>query len=323
MLTIRGDIIDRINADAYKTFFEAYDQLDTYYDKLFEVVNSTGSYMQDNILTGLSDPVEKPEGDPITFDRAGGGRVIIGKNISWTAGAEFSKESVDDFSVEGITNLLQAYVKTWAPAFVRKREKFAADFFNKGGLTAGDKTFNNSIPGKVIDASGDLVYDGKPFFNLTGNARSSLKGGTYYNGHALPLSDTNLKTVYTHMTSTSAYDEKDEKIAIRPTAILVPPGLKFTTENILQATNVLNSANNDVNTVRGLVEPIVNPYLTDADAWFLGVPKQGLKWSNRQQVVLRFFQNPITLNYCATADARWGAWVNDWRYWQGSQFSTS
>lgn len=323
MVSIRGDQLDRIKADAYKVFFEAYDKVPTMHDKIFEVENSTGAYMQDNVLTGLGDLVKKPEGDDIVFERPGGGRVVIGKNNTFAKGIEFSQESIDDYGVEGVVNIMREYAKSWGDSLPRTKEKYAATFFNEGGKTAGHSIFNNSIPGKVIDPSGDLVYDGKPFFNLTGNARSSLNGGTYYNGHALALSDTNLKTVYTTMTSTAAYDENDERISVRPEVMLVPPGLKFTAENILQATGVLGSANNDVNTVRGIVTPMEWSYLTDTDAWFLGVPKKGLKWSNRQEAVIDFYQDPINKNYYATIVARWGAWVNNWRFWAGSQFATS
>jgi hypothetical protein len=324
MVSIRGDQFQPILAELYTRLYEKYNRPETTYDKIFDVVQTKGAFTNDTTLTAVGDLVTKNEGDDIVFERPGGGRVVVGKNITKALGLEFTQEQVDDYgSVAGFTDIVAERAAQFGDSLIRTKEKFGADFMNKGGFTSGDPIFNNSVAGVVIDPSGNLVYDGKPFFNLSGNLRSSLNGGTYYNGHALALSATNLQTVYTHMVSTSAFDETDERISIRPTTLYIHPALKFTAENILQANNIVGSANNDINPMRGIVSVIENPYLTDTDAWFLGTPKEGLKWANRQEPIIDFFQDPRNKNYCVTITCRFGAWVNNWRPWAGSNFSTS
>lgn len=324
MVSIRGDFTEAMKRNMYDWFFEKYDQVPTVHDKIFNVVDSKGAYAQSTVNTNLADLVEKPEADDIVFEHVGEGRIVVGKNRTFAKGIELSKEAVEDFPPERTANVLREYASQWGESVRRSKEKFAAKFFNNGGLTAGDPIFNNTISGVVTDPSGNLVYDGKPFFNLTGNARSSLNGtATYYNGHALALSSTNLPTVYQHMTTVTNRDENDEVVSVRPTILLIPPALRFTAKTLLESDRLPGGGNNDINVLQNLVQMVEWEYLTDTDAWFLGVPKKGINWSNRQEPVIDFYQDPRNKNYYATINARWGAWVDNWRFWAGSQFATS
>ena len=123
------------------------------------------------------------------------------------------------------------------------KETFAANFFNKGGLTSGASIFNNTITGIVTDPSGDLVYDGKPFFNLTGNQRSAkAHATTYYNGIASALDSSNLQTLYTLMTSTNNRDEKGDIVNITPNILLIPKALSFTAKSILESDRLISAS---------------------------------------------------------------------------------
>nr|MDQ3022753.1 Mu-like prophage major head subunit gpT family protein [Bacteroidota bacterium] len=312
MVTLRADFIGALKVDLYGTFFETYQRFDTMYDKIFEVVPSTGAYAQSFVTTGMGDLLERPEGDDIVFEKLGGGRMVIGKNRTFSKGIEITQETIEDSSEEVIRNLVTDKISIVAESYVRSKEKWAARFFNKGGIVLGDNIFNNTVAG-ITDPTGNLTYDGKPFFNLAGNPRSSLGGGTYFNGHALALSAANLQAVYTNMVGNANRDENDDFIDVKPTTLLIPPGLHFTAKPILESEKVLGSNNNDPNPVANLVNLMEWSYLTDADAWFLGVPKRGLKWTDRRKPVIDIYQNPINRNYLVTVDARWGAWMDNFR----------
>ena len=322
MITWRGDFVDAMKKMMYDWFFETYDALPTVYDQIFEVRNSDGAYEVSGNLQALGDLVEKPEGDDIVFEKVQQGRIKYVKNRTFAKGVEFTKEQVEDMPT-WVAGQIRDYAATWGDAVKRTKEKFGANFFNYGGYTSGNDIFNGSVPGVITDPSGDLCYDGKPLFNLSGNTRSSLNGGTYYNAVALTFSQPNLQTLYNLMTLTNNRNENDEKISIVPTTLIHNGALKFTAAQVLLSTNIPGNANNDINPVQNIVTPLVWQYLDTDTMWVLGTPKKGLVWYERQMPVLNFFQDPKNKNYYATIDVRWGAGVTDWRYWAASNAPTS
>lgn len=322
MITWRGDFVDAMKKLAYDWFFETYDAIETKYDKIFDVKTSTGAYEVGGNLQGLGDLVEKPEGDDIVFEKVQQGRLKYAKMRTFAKGVEFTKEQVEDMP-EWVAGQIQDYANTWGEAVRRTKEKFGANFFNFGGYTAGHDIFNGSVPGVVTDPSGDFVYDGKPFFALTGNERTSLNGGTYYNAVALALTAPNFQTVYNRMTLTNNRMENDERVAIKPTILLHNGALRFTAAPLFQSPLLPGGANNDINALQNIVTSMEWEYIDTATQWVLGVPKKGLVWYERQMPVINFYQDPKNKNYYATVDARWGATVTDWRYWFASNAPTS
>ena len=326
MPTLRNSFTEGLKADMYAYGFEAYDSMLTVYDKIFEVEGSDKAYTQSTQVINAGDLIEKPEQEKIVFENAMEGYTVYGKNRTFAKGIEFSFEAVEDMEPGKIANLVKDYARTWGASAQVNKESFAAKFFLYGGYTAGHEVFNNSITGVVTDPTGDLCYDGLPFFNLSNNLRPLYPGATaaYYNSLAIDLSDVNLKTAYLRMTSTNNIDSRGRKIALKPDTLLVPSDLKFTAMNILNASNVLGTANNDVNTAQNLVSNLVEwQFLTDTNAWFLLKAKFGLKFHNRMPLTFDFYQDEDTKAYKATCMARWGAHVYDWRGVVASQVSTS
>lgn len=274
---VRSAFTEGLKADMYAYGFEAYESLPAVHEQLFEVVGSSTAYEQSTQIIGAGEIVEKPENDPIVFENALEGYTIYGKNRTYGKGIEFSMEMVEDMPKEKIANIVVEYARRWGERVIQKKEEFAAGFFNYGGYTAGHDTFNAKITGVTpSDAPSALLYDGKPFFNLSNNLRALYPGGTaaFYNALALSLDSTNLQTLYTRMTSTNNVDSRGKKIALKPTTLLLPSALYFTALNVLGASNVLGSGNNDLNTTKNLLQPVEWQYLTSSTAWFIGVPKR-------------------------------------------------
>lgn len=307
----------------YKWFFEAYDQVPTVHDKIFAMETSTSAFEQSTTGIGMGELDETPEGNDVNEGSPLEGFTVIGKNRSFRKSVSLTEEFSEDTPPEKIANFLQKLANSWGDGVVRSKEKTAVKFFNYGGYTAGHDIFNNTITGVVDDPTGDLCYDGKPFFNLSNNTRSSKGGGTYYNGLALALSSANLQTAYNLMTNTNNRNERDEVVAIKPNVLLIPPSLRFTARTILESDKIVGSSNNDINVTQNIVEPIEWQYLTDTDAWFLGVKQKGVVWQGRKEPVIDFYQNDVNNKYVAKISARWGVRMENWRYWVGSNFSTS
>jgi len=252
------------------------------------------------------------------------GFTVVCKARTFSDSYWMTMEFVEDTPPEKIANILRTYATTWGEGVVSTKEAFAAKFFNFGGFTAGNDCFNNSITGVVSDPTGNLIYDGKPFFALTGNNHPAKNGSTYYNSlGALALSTANLQTAYNLMTVTNNRNERGEIVSIYPDTLLIPPSLRFTAKTILESELLPGVANNDKNVVQNLVQPIEWQYLTDTDGWFLGAKQKGLKFYERKSPVIDFYQDEKDKKFYATIDTRFGAVVENWRFWVASAISTS
>lgn len=321
-MAFRSELTQLMQKDLYKYFIEAeqYQQLTPVYSQIFEVTTMDGAFEQSTSALGMGKLSERKEGNDITRSNPLEAWTIPHKARTFSDSFEMTQESVEDANSSKLANSLQRIAQGWQQGLINTKEEFAAKFFNFGGYTAGHDVFNNSITGVVTDPTGDLGYDGKPFFALTGNNHPAKSGSTYYNSIAAnTFSAANLKTAYNLMTNTNNYDEKGEKIALRPEIILYPSALRFTVDEVLRNTDTANIRSS----TEGLVKPLEWQYLTDTDGWFLGVPKKGLKWYERKMPVIDVYQNESNNAFVVKIDARFGAGMDNWRFWQANAISTS
>jgi len=303
----------------YKYYFESYPEVPPKYQAIFDVVPSDAAYDQYTTAIGLGELLEKPEGENIQADAPMEGYTVVCKNRSFARRVPFTYETVQD--AKKIGNLLSTTVGTWGRYLPITKEKFYAKFFNYGAYTAGQDVFNNTITGVVTDPTGNLIYDGKSFFN---DAHPDKVGNTYDNYYAsTALTADNLKTVYLAYTTTNNRDERGEIIDLSPDILLIPPALKFTAQEILMTDREVGTINNTINTMRNIVTPMEWSYLTDTDGWFLGKLKMGLMATDREAPSLDFYQDEENLNFFARIFTRFGGAVTQWRYWIGCNISTS
>ena len=304
--------------DSYQWFWEKYDIEAPTYPEVFEVVPSDAAYEQFSSAIGLGELLEKPEGEDLQADAPMESYTIVCKNRSFGRLVRFSYESVKD--AKKVSNLLMNTVGTWGQKLPVTKEKFYAKFFNYGAFTAGNDVFNNSITGVVTDASGDKIYDSIVFLG----SHVSRAGTTYVNHTAsLTLTHDNLKTAWETYTITNNRDERDDIISLTPDVMLIPPALKFTAQEILNTSLIPESAENTTNVLNSIVQPLSWSYLTDSTGWFLGKKRQGLIATDREDVMLDFWQDETNKDYFASIFTRFGGAVTQWRYWLGLNLSTS
>jgi len=244
---------------------------------------------------------------------------VVCKNRTYGRIVRFSYETVQD--TQALENILANTVGTWGQKLPVTKENFYVQFFNHGALTAGHDVFDNSITGVVTDSSGDLIYDGYPFFDT---AHPDKVGNTYAN-HVTTrsLTHTNLKTSYTTYTTTNNRDERGDIIDLVPDTLLIPPDLRFTAQEILNSTLIPGSMDNDTNVLAGILNPLEWAYLSDTDAWFIGKLKMGLIATDRQDVDIDFWQDETNKDYFASILTRFGGAVTQWRYWMAMNIAAS
>jgi hypothetical protein len=100
------------------------------------------------------------------------------------------------------------------------------------------------------------IYDSKALFHAD-----------HANIGSTALAEASLGAAITAMRKQTS--EKGNPLNIEPGFLLVPPELEFTAKKLVNSTLVPGSSYNDVNVIKGLVEVLVEPLLTDTNNWYL------------------------------------------------------
>lgn len=100
------------------------------------------------------------------------------------------------------------------------------------------------------------IYDGKDLFhNDHGNIGASA------------LEESTLAAAITAMRQQTS--EKGNPLNIEPGYLVVPPELEFTAKKLVHSALVPGDDVNDINVLKGMVEVLVEPLLTDSDNWYV------------------------------------------------------
>jgi hypothetical protein len=319
MAGIRADQVALYLKDMYKAEREGYAEVETKHDKIFKVVNS---------ISGAGDKISQilgqgkltrhlVEGQKISFKSPVSGWEFYVKYHTFSDGIALSKEAVEDTVKLG--NLLKDLANSWGTQVRLCKEETGSRVFNEGGNLSGDWIFNGSHTGQTAPY-GDLLYDNKPLFNLTGNTRSTKGSGTYYNAVAgLTLSAANFETLYNLHTTTNNRDERDNIVKNPADTLLVRPGAnRFLADRIMGTEKGMPGGQlNDINPYYKLTSVIDWDYLESAEAAFYIGKRQSndFQFRERQQSEIRFFRDETNLGYNASINIRIGILIKNFRVW--------
>jgi len=310
--------------DMYKASFEAADQADTMHDKIFKIVTGVkGAGDKNTQLLGLED-LERhtTEGQDINFKSPAEGWSYYTKYWTYSGGLTLTFEAVQDNVKLG--NFLKALAATWTEASIHTKETFGAYVFNNGGTLSGHWVFNGTHTNQT-DSSGNLMYDSKPLFALSGNEYTHKGGGTYYNSVAgYSLSPANFETIYNLHTATNNRNELDRPSKIKVDTLLTSPGADYLmAKRILLTTEGLPGGQlNDKNIYAGMADPMCWDYLTDS-AFYVGKRQhKDFQFHVRQTPLLDFFEDKNNKGYKASFIERFGVLLKN-RPWARGGGSSS
>jgi hypothetical protein len=318
MAGLRGDQIALYLKDMYKAEREGYEEIETKYDKIFRVKNGVkGAGDKVSQLLGAGSLSRHTvEGQDINYKSPVAGWEYLVKYWTYSDGICLTKEAVEDTVKLG--NLLKELSTTWGKQVRVTKETFGARVFNEGGNLSGDWIFNGSHTGNTA-TYGDMLYDNYPLFNLTGNARSTKGGGTYYNSVAsLTVTPPNFETIYNLHTTTNNRDERDNIVKNPADTILTRPGAnRFLVDRILGTGGMPGTELNDKNPYYKLLTPMDWDYLEAAEASFYIGKRQSeaFQFHERQLPEIRFFRDETNLSYKTSINIRIGVLLKDWRVW--------
>ena len=215
----------------------------------FEVENSDRAFEEETKLSGFGTAPVKDEGAAIAYDDAQEVYTSRYTHEAIAMGFSITQEAVEDNLYDSLS---ARYTKALARAFQNTKEVKGAALFNEGftGQTGGD--------GQYLFATGHPL----------------VSGGTNANkpSTAVDLNETALEAAIISIGKWT--DERGLKIAARPQKLLIPSDLQFVAERLMKTEGRVGTADNDLNAVSSMSAVpggyMVNHYLTDTDAWFLG-----------------------------------------------------
>jgi hypothetical protein len=320
-----------LGQEVYPVMFQKYDEQPKIYPLIGEVETIDLGFKgtKGTVLTNLGEPVEVRDGEEIPADslekaytwflkgRGHGRRIDIGLD-----------ELAANDATDAVIGKLRQAAQDWGEGFATYKEQRIADMFQKGTLSAGSlRDFDGTYDGQD-DPNPKFIYDGKPWFAATGNGHPlAASSATPFNlTAALALTQGNLQIVLTAMKDTNAIDDRGRKVMIRPDTLLVPQGLEFTAKTIINSNQVSGSANNDVNVVQGALNVMPWRYLSDSASsasWWVGQRGKGLKIKDSGKPIINTEVDYKRRVVSFIAFAKFGAAVNDWRFWYAANKATS
>lgn len=319
MALLTGDQQASMTKDSYIVALTEYEKQPMVHELVYDMQTDPegmGTKKTDLLGVGRFEKVNEnenyPRKNPIE------GYTKRAKYEEFAVSMEFSRRLVER-NVK-FNDILMDIARTVGEAYAVEKEEYGATPFNNGGDLSGNDIFDGTYIGET-DSSGDVMYDGEPFLNLSNNTRASKQGSTYYNSIAgLTLSRDSFQQVYVLFTNTNSKNELDFRVKIKPDTLLTDLGNdQFMAIRILGASLLPNSSlPNDPNPTSGArlgVTHIPWGYLTDS-AFYVGKRKhRDIAFVNAEPLETKFWRNNDNGSYLWSATFMIGVKIWDWRLW--------
>jgi len=217
-----------------------------YYSTISTIKNSRRAYEESAYYAGLGLLAEKPEGEGITYDDFIQGPTKRWVHKTYALGCRITEEMIEDSLYPDIPTEMSDMTKELGRSARETIEVLVHDLYNGTTKTAGD---------------GNAIFY---------NTHTKLGGGTWSNllTPAADLASSSLKQALLNIEETT--DDRGKQQVIKPKILLVPAELEFTAKELLNSTHTPENANNSINSLQSRsLQLIIDPYLTDSNAWFL------------------------------------------------------
>lgn len=228
-------------------FGDSYKSVPTTWDKIFQSLTSDRAWEEDLKLGAPGHAPDKAEGAAVSYTQWGEEYKVRYTHVMVALGFLITEEAMEDNLYE---KGAMRYARAIGKSMAQTKEIKAAAILNNA-FTAG------------ASAGGDGVA----------LASTAHPVGAYTNSNtaSVDLTESALDAMMVQMTSW--VDSGGKKINQKAKRLIIPPSLVSTAARLLKTVNRPDTANNDVNFLRteNIVPDgfMVNPYLTDSDAWYL------------------------------------------------------
>lgn len=299
---------------------DSYDAVPQVRQRLGEVMPVTDEFIlgeKGSSYVGLGRPRRIRHGQEIPSDDGAPGWTWYIKTHKLAHRLDLSFEDVRAIEAGRAATMIADNARIAGENHANEKEDMVADMLQQGTLTAGNlDVFDGSFTGET-DPYPKFIYDGVPWFDT---AHPRAVGSTTYSNHDVSnaLTLANLEAADAKMRVTNAYNERGERITIRPTGLIVPAGtMGFTAMTLLESLLKPGSANNDANNMRGKYELIEWAALDDAasaSAWWLFELGKGLRMRDSGAPVQTVFIDDKKEIVSIKWVSYFGAGVTNWRH---------
>jgi len=247
---------------------------------------------QTTTISGLQNPVEKPENTPIQFQTLKSGYSKTYTAATFATGYRISKESVND----GKFNFIERATRSFGKGHFEIKEYDAASVLDDGFTETG--------------------YDGVALFS----ASHPLENGDGVLGTnigaAAELSLTSSRVLRNVMQS--MVNENGQIVKYKPSSLVVPQALQDVAAEIVKSMYDPTNANNAINTMYDSLKLLPGGfwnYLSSDTAWFMFAEKMEhhLMFLTRQALETDSDYDKKALAWELTANCRYDKGYSNWR----------
>ena len=217
--------------------------------ELCTVKTSRRAYEESAFYAGFGYVPVKPEGEPITYDELTQGPTKRWSHVTFGLGARITEELIED-SLYPEIGQMETIARELGRSARETLEVLVADLWNNGAATTNH-------------ACGDALA-------VFSNAHLSLRGPNWSNlmTPAADLSAASLEAAIDNLETTK--DGSGKQQVIKASTLLVPTKLSWKAKELLNSGYDPETPNNAINAIKERnLKLMVNPYLTDSDAWGL------------------------------------------------------
>jgi len=248
MAISRAQLLKELLPGLNALFGIEYGRYEDEHAAIYETESSERSFEEEVKLSGFGAAPVKAEGSAISYDNAQESFTARYNHETVAMGFSITEEAMEDNLYDSLS---ARYTKALARGMAYTKQTKAAALLNTGFTT-----FNSG--------------DGVTLFNT---AHPTVEGSTNANRPATDadLNETSLEQAVIDIAAFT--DERGLLIAARPRKLIIPPALMFVATRLLETTQRVGTADNDINALNsnGSIPEgyTVSHYLTDNDAFFI------------------------------------------------------
>ena len=257
------------------------------YPKCFKVMNSDRQNERFASFYGMTSWSSKTEGGDISFQTPGEAYAKTFTHTTYASGFNYTLEAQEDQQHRELEQLAE---DLGMGAF-NLIETTTANHFNRA--------FNGSYTGPDAVA---LCVSNHPI-PATGGTESNILSS------AADLAYTSLQQAMADLMG--QVDGAGKLAPMRPSVLIVSPSEEVTARQILNS--AVTSSALQVNVFQGMLNLVVWPYLTDADAWFLMCPEHRMYFFWRRPLVFKRWADDRSETESYAGSMRFSSGWADWR----------
>lgn len=267
-----------------------YKEYPTLYTKFFQVEKSDQNFEKVQQVVGFPTAGIKEEGGEAYFSQMMQGYQKEFRHYTYSIGGVVTREMAEDDQYRVIKRIPQFLARSMKDL----QEVVAHNILNNA--------FNTGFTG--ADGSALCVTN----HALVGGNTASNTPAT-----AVDLTQTSLEQAIQSLMDFT--DDQGLKMVVQPKKIVVPTASNFTVRKILETQYATGSADNDKNIISNMgIEPIISPYITDNDSWYLITDApDSLMFFIRRNAELERDNDFSTQNLKLLTTMRFSTGFADWR----------